>query len=85
MPTETPINELPLSDRLAVTRTRLANERTLLAYARTAIMLVSSGAAVLKVLEPSPANHITGWTLIAAGLMMVGFGWLRFTKANPRV
>jgi putative membrane protein len=41
-------NELILADHLALDRTRLANERTLLAYIRTAFMLVVAGVTALK-------------------------------------
>ena len=40
---------LILRDHLALDRTRLANRRTMLAYLRTALMLLVSGATLVKV------------------------------------
>ena len=44
---------LSLTDHLAIDRTILANERTLLAYLRTALGLVVIGATFLHFLEVS--------------------------------
>ena len=55
-------------DRLARKRTSLANERTFLSYARTAIMLFASGATVVK-LFPSSFFHI------ALGVVLVGLSF----------
>lgn len=46
-------HELSLSDMLAVDRTALANERTLLAYLRTAIMLGVSSVSLIKLFPDS--------------------------------
>ncbi|MEM1303928.1 MAG: DUF202 domain-containing protein, partial [Planctomycetota bacterium] len=48
-------DEPQLRDTLAIQRTELANERTLLAYGRTAIMLVSTGAVVVRFASPAVA------------------------------
>lgn len=69
-----------LRDDLAVVRTRLANERTLLAYVRTSIMLVVSGATAIKFFGESPAAIATGWVLIAAGAIGATFGLRRFRR-----
>jgi len=41
-------DELILRDQLVLDHTGLANERTVLAYARTALMLVIAGATAVK-------------------------------------
>lgn len=72
----------PLRDRLAVQRTELANERTLLAYGRTAIMLVSTGAVIIRF----TANPTLAWTigplLIIAGLGVAVIGGMRFVRVR---
>lgn len=42
-------NELILRDRLALVRTKLANERTLFAYLRTSLYLLTAGIGILEV------------------------------------
>ena len=65
-------------DRLAVQRTILANERTMLAYTRTAIMLVASGATLLKFYSNQSLPLISAWLLIVAGIGVAIFGTTRF-------
>jgi putative membrane protein len=60
--------DLVLRDELALDRTRLANERTLLAYARTSIMLLVSGATALKL----AADRLSPMNL---GAKQVGAEW----------
>ena len=73
-----------LSDRLAFNRTKLANERTLLAYIRTAIGSCGAGIALLKLLEYPDAKYI-GVTLIAAAPVILIVGVLRFIRMNKKV
>lgn len=63
-----------LRDCLALDRTRLANERTLLAYVRTAFMLVVAGATALKLFVDTPGVVITAWALIVSGFVGLAFG-----------
>lgn len=82
-PTPTPTATPPLlRDRLAVQRTALANERTFLAYGRTGIMLVSTGAVVLKVYPGSGPMLGLGGLLIAAGVGTVLLGGSRFFRVQ---
>jgi putative membrane protein len=79
MSTESTSDEnLILRDHLALDRTRLANERTLLAYIRTAFMLLVAGATALKLFAETPAVVVTAWFFIAMGLFVAGFGIWRF-------
>jgi putative membrane protein len=70
--------ELILRDHLALDRTRLANERTLLAYLRTALMLMVAGATAEKVMGSSSTVVVTGWMLIGLGGLVGALGTWRF-------
>ncbi|KAA5540672.1 DUF202 domain-containing protein [Roseiconus nitratireducens] len=76
--------EPPLPD-LALVRTDLANERTLLAYGRTALMLAGTGVSLIKFLKPSPEMLLLGWFLVAAGLVVGVIGVIRFTGLKRRL
>jgi putative membrane protein len=71
-------DELILRDHLALDRTRLANERTLLAYLRTALMLMVAGATAERVMGGSPTVVVTGWLFIALGGVVAVLGTWRF-------
>ena len=72
---------LSLADRLAVTRTELANERTLLAYVRTALTLAAGGAALIQ-LFAGPLLVTLGWVLLPAALLVLLVGVHRFRRAR---
>ncbi len=79
------LGDLILRDRLALDRTHLANERTLLAYVRTAFMLIVAGATAIKALPDDRVAVTTGWILLAAGLTVTVFGGVRFQTFRRRV
>lgn len=72
-------------DQLALVRTRLANERTVLAYTRTAIMLVATGASLLKFFNEGPLTAAVGWGLIVLALVVGGVGWSRYHDLARRL
>ncbi|MQA89967.1 MAG: DUF202 domain-containing protein [Gemmatimonas sp.] len=74
--------ELP--DNLAVDRTHLANERTLLAYFRTVLGAEVAGVAFLAYADFPGANQI-GWFLIAFGAAILPFGLWRFATVRGHV
>ena len=78
-------DELILRDHLALDRTRLANERTLLAYIRTAFMLVVAGATALKLLVETPAIVVTAWLFIVLGAIVAVIGTWRFESMRRRI
>ena len=80
-----PESDASLRDQLARDRTRMANERTLLAYGRTAIMLLASGATALKLYGDEPTMRIAGWALIGAASMMLALGVLRFIRYQATI
>lgn len=75
-------NELILRDELALDRTQMANERTLLSYVRTAIMLVISGGTLLKLFGSDFPNLIAAWSIIGLGLLVAGWGGWRFRRVR---
>ncbi len=75
---------MTLNDILSKERTYLANERTLLAYFRCTIVLLSSGIAILKL---SWLEEIQGlgfaFVIIAPIVMLLGF--YRFYRTKKRI
>lgn len=59
------------SDLLALARSKLANERTFLAYFRTAIVFFSSGFAILKLGALKDIISIGYFLLILAPIMII--------------
>jgi putative membrane protein len=53
-------------------RFSLANERTFLAYERTAIGLVAAALAVFHLLDPSLAQKVLGLLLLGAAVVAAG-------------
>ncbi len=70
--------ELILRDHLALDRTRLANERTLLSYLRTSLMLLVAGATAVKFVAESESVVVTGWVFIGLGTIVGVAGVWRF-------
>lgn len=75
---------LSLADRLALDRTELANERTLLAYLRTALALAVVGASCLQFLDRL-IFHAAGWAFLAAGGVTAAAGVRRFLAVRRRL
>ena len=75
---------LSLVDRLAITRTELANERTLLAYVRTALALAAGGLGLVQFFT-SPIVIALGWTLIPVGVLVLLVGVERFQRARRKL
>ena len=66
-------------------RFTLANERTFLAYERTAVGLVAGGLAVLHLLEGGWPNRLLGLLLVITGAVAAVGGWLRFRAVERAV
>lgn len=76
--------ELSRTDALAVERTRLANERTFLAYFRSAIVFLSSGFAIIKIDALRDITDIGYFLLVIAPLLFL-VGLLRFLYVKRQV
>ena len=66
-------------------RFSLANERTFLAYQRTAVGLVAAALAVFHLLDPSWAQKLLGVMLVASALLAAAGGWLRYRQADRAI
>ncbi len=67
-------------DSLALFRTDLANERTLLAYSRTALMVAATGVSLVEVLKVSPVWVQIGWVLTVSAVGIGILGVVRFVR-----
>ena len=76
---------LEIRDILAIDRTKLANERTFLAYLRTAMALVLAGLTFLKVFGQDAFYIMLAIVFICVGLGVVAFGYYRFAKKKRKV
>ena len=66
-------------------RFSLANERTFLAYERTAIGLVAAALAVFHLLDPSWSQRLLGVLLVASALVAAVGGWLPYRQADRAI
>jgi len=69
--------EIILRDHLAMERTKLANERTLLSYIRTSLYLVLGGIAFLGMKDLSEMKSMGYGALIASAIILI-IGVMRF-------
>jgi putative membrane protein len=76
--------EMILRDYLALDRTKLANERTFLAYMRTVIGLVASGVALNEIVQIAWA-HVLGWICLALAPVCLFFGVFHFIKMKLKM
>jgi putative membrane protein len=70
-----------LHNHLDAARTVLANERTFLAYVRTALTLFVVGASLIKFCD-SVGTDVVGGTFIPLGLLTLLLGLLKYRKMN---
>jgi putative membrane protein len=65
-------------------RYTFANERTFLAWSRTALALVVAGLGIVQLLPPFPhvpwGRHLIGVPLIALGAVVAGAGYAEWTR-----
>ena len=67
------------------TRFTLANERTFLAYQRTAVGLVGAGLAVIHLLDPTWSSRLLGILLVIAGAIAAVGGYYRFVGVDAAI
>ncbi|MFD0844550.1 DUF202 domain-containing protein [Flaviramulus multivorans] len=73
-----PDQEVILRDYLAIERTRLANERTLLSYIRSSLYLLLGGIAFFQLKEFSNFEYLAILSLVFSAIFFV-IGIYRFT------
>lgn len=76
--------ELILRDHLAAGRTDLANERTLLAYIRTALAVFAGGITLVHFFK-SIWLTIIGWMFVPLGIAILIVGAVRCKRMNDRI
>jgi len=76
--------EIILRDYLALERTKLANERTLFAYIRTALYLMLAGMTILQ-LNNFKAIHWIAFLTIGLSIIILIVGIWRYTKLNRQL
>ncbi|MDR3201337.1 MAG: DUF202 domain-containing protein [Spirochaetales bacterium] len=76
--------EMILRDYLALDRTKLANERTLLSYIRMCVGLAAAGIGMIGILEMRWA-HIVGICFWAGIPFTLGFGIRGFLRMKRKM
>ena len=76
--------DLILRDYLAIERTRLANVRTLFAYIRTSLYLLTAGIGILQIDSISQLNGLA-WVCIIAGIILFVFGFVHYSKIKKQL
>jgi putative membrane protein len=77
-------HSLTLNDYLAIDRTVLANERTLLSYVRTALTMLVIGGTCIKFFD-SIWIEIVGVTFLLGALATFIIGWRRYLRMRANV
>jgi len=72
---------LNLSDRLAIERTHLANERTFLAFFRSAVFFLGTGISIIHINFFEDIPHL-GWGFILLSPLMFLFGLFRLISVR---
>lgn len=75
-------NKLILRDYLAISRSKLANERTLLAYVRTGFMFFVSGLSLIKLFPTETIWVFFGYSLIPMSVFTIILGIIRFRQTE---
>ena len=76
--------ELILRDHLALERTRLANERTLFAYIRTSLYLLTAGIGIHQIQTISRLDGLA-WVCVVSGIILFFFGFVRFWQMRKHL
>lgn len=66
-------------------RFSLANERTFLAWVRTAIGLVAAGVALFQLLDKSTTASVLAFVLLATGAVASLVGYAHFRQADRAI
>ena len=77
-------SELILRDHLAVDRTLLANERTLLSYLRSGVALFIAGISIIHFSNQGWFSAV-GFLCLPCGVLTVLFGIQRFRQMNRAI
>lgn len=78
---KTPDDLVVSSDTIALVRTKMATDRTLLDYVRTSVALAASAAGLLKFWD-WPFAHFVVWPLMLSSVVALVIGVREYLKAN---
>jgi inner membrane protein YidH len=73
-----------IRDQMAVQRTIFANERTLMAYLRTALTIIAGGIAAIK-LSGHIYMEIAGISLIIIGVLLGSYSFYRYVQKQKLI
>lgn len=76
--------DIILRDYLAVDRTRLANQRTLLSMIRTGLYFEVAGITLMTIDQFSGVQRLAPLLLIV-GIVFIGFGFFNYVRMNKRI
>lgn len=76
--------DLVLREYLAIERTRLSNETTLLAYIRTGLYFIVAGSTLGHLIDTIFWN-VAGLPLIFIGVIIMALGIFRFRKVRKEI
>ena len=76
--------DLVLREYLAIERTRLANERTLLTYIRTGLYFLVAGSTLGHLIDTT-FWEMMGLPIIIIGAMITAYGVVRFVRMGRQI
>lgn len=77
-------DQIILRDHLALQRTKLANERTLLAYVRSSLYLIIAGIAFLE-MEEFQHMHYVAEVCIGVSVLIFTIGVIRYWQLQKQL
>ena len=77
-------NELILRDTLAIDRTRLANQRTLLSFVRTGLYLIVTALAIFQFTHAGTQSW-PAWVLIIVGTAVIIGGFINYSYMHRKI
>jgi|SRR5687768_9949738 len=76
--------DLVLREYLAIERTKLANERTLLTYIRTGLYFLVAGSTLGHLIDTAFWNRM-GVPVIVVGAIIMALGFIRFLQVGRKI
>ncbi|WP_439881032.1 YidH family protein [Pontibacter sp. MBLB2868] len=73
-----------IRDQMSVQRTIFANERTLMAYLRTAVTVIAGGLAAIK-FSNDLYLKLTGITLLPIGVILAVYSFIRYRNKQKLI
>ncbi|MDQ0198968.1 DUF202 domain-containing protein [Neobacillus ginsengisoli] len=78
-------NSVSSSDLLAIERTKLANDRTLLAYIRTSLTFFAAAAALIEFFDKNIKFEITAYITISLGFILLLVGFYNYYRSKKTI